>query len=668
MRPRERTVRCDEAQVAASMQADGELTDGAARQALADHLVTCAECRQFGRDVERLRSHLRVEAVGHAPDLGPSVVARLRAAAVEAPATSAGTTADDRTVPRVVTRARGAGRADRRVAWAGRRPAAVAAAIALVAGVAAGATFVGLGTRPRSPAAADVPDLVMGAQQDVVALDARLRITETGIAGPAGGAAIRSFDAHLAYRAPESLALRVREVTPGRAAAEGVEGDLVVDGDRWWQRSSRRCSPTAGLVLCPDAPVTWVRAVTGREPFSPATPVPLDLVTPVDSFALAATPAGLGTSTVAGHPAVGVVVPAAQVAPLLDGLRAAIDLRPIHPTDPVELWLDRERGVPLALAVRAAGGPERQRWATSVGATESAGDVILTATATSAEVNGTVTPDAFDPPGGAPAPSPVDAGFRADRDGTVGEGTVEAPRPAHLPAGFRPYRSGTVVTQGGPSVGVRTWSDGRAWVSVRATTGWPGGRLFGDLGPDVRPVDLGPAGVGYATSDGRRIGLHTARADIVVGGSLPAGRIEDVAADLGVVGRTVPDDWDEAATATLDEAAATLPGLLVAPRTEGFGPAAVRIDEGTVTQAHAGAGRRHVTLTQRASEALAPPSAGDEFGVRVRGTDGRYSQQGGELEWTEDGLAVSLRSDTLALDELVALARSLVPADGEGSA
>jgi hypothetical protein len=638
-------VSCDDTRLAVSLRADGELPAGTATDSLDEHLATCTECRAFADDVQRIRSHLRVEAVDRAPDLGPAVVARLR---------------DPGTAP--ARRGRTAVARDRQ-ARSGRRRLAVAAAIALVAGAAAGGTFVGIGTQPRSPAAADVPDLVVEAQHDVSTLESRLHITEAGATGAGGPAQqageARTFAADLSYRAPESLALHIRETTPSRPDAERDAGDLVVDGDTWWQRSSRRCRPAEGLVRCPDDAVAWVQSVTGREPFSSAAPTPLDLVIPVGSFTPAAEPTDLGAGTVAGRRAVGVAVTAAQVSPLIEGMSGALDLRPVHPTDEVELWLDSRHLVPLALVVRAADSHERERWAGSVGAVESAGDTILTITATDARVNGGVDPGAFEPPPPGEPSSSLDAGFR---DAPAGDAALAAaPVPAHLPGGFQEHRSGTVATPGGPTVVVRSWSDGRAWLTVRATTGWPGGRLFGELGPDVRPVDLGAAGTGYASSDGRRVALHAADADLVVSGSLPADRLEAVAADLGAVGLAVPPSWDEAATASLDEAARALPGLLVAAGLDGFGPPAVRVDGDTVTQSHAGAGRRGLTITQRAAPALSPPSAGDESGVTVRGTAGRYSRQRGELEWTEGGIAVSLRSDSLGLAELLAIADDLEP-------
>jgi hypothetical protein len=622
-------MRCDDALVAVSVRADSEDFDDAA--ALDGHLASCAECRRFERAILDVRSQLRVEVVDRAPDLAPAVTARL---------------------------ARGDGPALHRSGGGGRR-VAVAAAVAAVAGMVAGATFVGLGGRPRSPAAADIPEQVLAAQHGITSLDGRLTITEA-VPGDLGGT--RTFDAHLTYRAPESMVLAVQETTTGRSGAERAAGELVVDGDRWWQETTRQCSPAAGRVECPDELLTWSRSVTGREPFSDSAPVPLELVSPVDSFTLAAAPASAGERTIAGRRAVGVTVTVAQVAPVLDGLQAAVELGPVHPADPVELWLDAEHLVPVAFDVRAADDSARARWAAAVGGVDRPGAVVLRVEADQMRINGPepAGSDAFALPAER-AGATTDAGFRPTPDGDPALAVV--PVPGTVPGGLRAHRSGTVTTPGGPEVGVRSWSDGRAWLTVRATAEWAGGRLFGDLGPEVRPIDLGRGGTAYAAGDGRRIGLHTDTVDVVVAGSLPLDELRTVVAGLGLRGRPVPAGWAEAATAGLDDAAVVVPGLLTARGAEGFAvDPAVRVDGDTVTEVRAGPGDRTLALTQRAAPALPPPSSGDETGVEVRGIAGRYSAERGELEWVEDGIAVSLRSPTIGLGELVAIADSLEPA------
>jgi hypothetical protein len=178
----------------------------------------------------------------------------------------------------------------------------------------------------------------------------------------------------------------------------------------------------------------------------------------------------------------------------------------------------------------------------------------------------------------------------------------------------------------------------------------------------VRPIDLGPAGQGYVSADGRLVALHGDDLDVVVGGSLPPDQLQDVAADLGVVGQVVPASWSEAASGTLSGTARAVPGLLAPRHLDGFGSAAVRVDGQTVSQVYAGPGDRGFTLVQDPAAAqLAPSGAGDEVGVTVRDAPGRYSYEQGQLEWVEGGTTRVLRSPSLTLGELLAIAEGLAP-------
>jgi hypothetical protein len=623
-------VRCDDARAAISLRLDGELPGGADVRAVDEHAGACAECSSFERHAERVRAALRFEAVVAVPDLAPAVLADLGPA---------------ETSRRL---AAGHGRGPRPSAPRPRRPLVVAAALAAIAGMAAGVAFVGLGPEPRSPAAADLPDRVLAAQTGIESLDADFQLVEGDVTGDHRN---RRLEGRLIYEAPESLALTLRE----RGSTE-ADLQLVVNGERWWQSTVRACSPRPDRTGCPDAARRWVRSVRGREPFSESSPVPLELINPVDGFTPAAsTPAGLGTRMIAGRRAVGVAVTAAQMGPFLDGLSIGGHLRAVHPGDPVELWLDDEHFVPLEVTVRAADDPGRARWASGQGATDRAGDTVLRFTVTSVAINGPVADDAFATPARMVPDETLDAGFRpgGGHDGAV---------PSDLPAGFRPYRSGTITGTGGPTIAVDSWTDGRAWLAVRSTRDWPGGRLFGGLGTSVRTVDLGGAGVAYVSDDGRKVALHGDGLDVVVSGSVTPDELRDAAAGLGVTGLRVPRSWDESATATLAEATGAVPGLLVAPRLDGFGPPAVRIADGIVIQAYAGAGDRGFTLVQSDIGHLTPPANGDVVGLEVRGTAGRYSTERGQLEWVEGGTTHGLSSHTLTLAELLALAASLEPA------
>src|SRR5262249_42260538 len=156
------------------------------------------------------------------------------------------------------------------------------------------------------------------------------------------------------------------------------------------------------------------------------------------------------------------------------------------------------------------------------------------------------------------------------------------------------HRAGVVETPSGPSVAVRTWTDGRAWLKLGVTREWPGGRLFGDVGGPVRAVDLGAAGVAY-------VGDGAPRGRPAGGGEAPAaagrGRgggtaVRKVASALGVQGESVPPGWPEAGTATRAQAATALPNLVTPRKLGGFSEPAIRIDGDVVTFAYAGAGSR----------------------------------------------------------------------------
>jgi hypothetical protein len=670
-------VRCDQARADLSLTADGELP-GERTGPLAAHLAACATCTAFQARLVAIRQQLRFEPVGAVPDVAPQVMAAIRQRDRPAPAGGAAASAAP-------------GRRRRRL---------LPLAAAFLASAVVGATFIGLGgRRPAQVALADLPARVVAAQRTLTSLAAEVSLVERNWHPSVPE---RVLAGRLRYRAPESLTLELADRTVYPSAA-WVRDDvtLVVTGDRWWTRGPRGCPVEAQPACTPRTP--RVRLVERREPFADATPVPLDLVTPVRSFTPAAAPTPLGSGRVGGRAAVGVATTAAQVAPLLAGLAPAGNLRAVHPSDPVELWLDEEALMPLALRVTVAGGGERQRWAAAHGYRDRPGQVVLELRLRRVTLNRPLEAGAFPPP--PPGARAEDAGFRdraapegsgrggpgdpegvprsegsrrgapADREGSEqlrGESPVEpgpalgttlgrtALEPAWLPAGFRPYRSGA-VGGGGPRVGVRTWTDGRAWVKVRATSDWPGGRLFGDLGPLVRPLGLG-AGVAYASEDGGRVAVHGDGVDLVVSGSLAPADLARVAAGLPVAGRPVPRGWAEAASATMPQAQAASPGLLRPRDPAGFAPPAVRVDGKVVTLAYAGPGSRGFLLVQAPGRRLTPPLDADARGVGVRGSDGRWSAERGQLEWVEAGRTLDLRSATLSLEELLAIAASLEPA------
>ena len=587
---------CDVAQASLSALADGEAPDVPAT-AITAHVEGCARCQAFDATVRDVRQRLRFEPVGDLPDLTDAILARV-----------------DARRPR-----------DRR--W-------LAVAAAVLVGAITGASFVGFDTEPASVAAADLPARVVAAQRSVDTLSATVTVSE------AGG---RSFRGTLRYRAPESLAI-ILPLTPTDLAGTALV--TVADGDRFWVSGPRRCAPPAPS---PCAPPT-TRAVELRAPFVDDAVVPLELIAPVDSLALAAPQSALGHRDIDGAAAVGIEVPAGQVSAIFDGLDPTGALRELHPTDTVELWLDEHHLVPLELTVRAGALPERRRWAAAHGYDDAPGAVLLTVGLTDVEINGDLEPGSFPaPPAGT---APRNGGF-FEADGVAGD----APTPGSLPVGFRPHRAGLI-----DHIAVRTWSDGRAWLAVRATTGWAGNRLFGDLGPAVAIVDLGDAGIGYRSADGTAIAIHASGLDLVVTGSIEPGALRRAAASLGVVGVPVPATWAEAATATLARALVAAPDLLVPNDLDGFGPPAIRVAGGTVTISHAGPGTRSFELIRTELAVLPPPFDPGAVAVTVRGVPGRYTAERGDLEWVEGGHVRILRSRSLGAAELLAIAERLVAA------
>jgi hypothetical protein len=619
-------VSCERARADLSLAADGELP--AERSGpLTAHVQACGSCAVFRSRLSTIRQGLRFEAVGEVPDVAPGVLATVAARGPRRPFGPA-----------------------QRWPRPGRQRGLLRGAAAFLAGAVLGATFIGLGGGRLAPvASADLPNRVLAAQPAITSLAADLHLVERGWNSRVPE---RVFTGRLRYQAPESLDLRLLDRT-AYPSADWAPNDLelVVTGDRWWMRARRACPPEAEPQCAPRQPET--RLVTNREPFADATPVPLDLITPVRSFMLGGAPMPLETSRINGRRAIGVATTVAQVEPLLVGFDAAGALRALYPADHAKLWLDQRALVPLALRVVAAPIPERARWAAAHGYHDAPGTVLLDLALRRVVLNRPLPADAFPAaPAGARAQA---AGFAPAPSGALG---APGPVPAWLPPGFRPYRAGVVATPHGPTVAVRTWTDGRAWVKVRATRNWPGGRLFGDLGALVRPVKL-PGGAGYSSEDGTRIGIHAQGMDVLVTGSLAPADLERVAGSLAVAGRPVPCDWAEAATATLDQALAAAPGLLVPKRLRGFGPPAARVDGQTVSLAFAGPGARGFLLAEAPGTRLSPPVDADVQGVRVRSADGRYSLALGELEWVEHGRVVSLRSTTLSLEELLAIAQSL---------
>lgn len=623
-------MRCEQAQRILSARMDAPAADLRLPGDVADHVATCDACRRFQETAAAVRRSLRLQPADEAPDLAGAVLTALRSdgedATAGAPAPAPGT--GEEPVPR----------------WP---LLAQAAAVFLVAAVVGAAVAVAV-VAPPPVTAQELPERIVAAQADLTALEATVEVVERGWHADVP---VRTYAGTLSYRAPERLLLELHDRTayPDTPTAWTPNDTTVaVDGATSWRRGPPPC-PAPVQPTCAAAD-RRTEAVTGRLPFAASAPVPLELVLPVDSLSVGGAITDLGTRTVAGRDAVGVTVDAAHVAPLLDGVTGTGNWREIHPTDRTEVWLDATTLVPLRVTVHAAEGPTRQRWAARRGYDDAPGDApILELTLTDLELG--AAPGAVEQP----AP-PGDAAVTAA--GLEAVAGPPGPTPRELPGGLAAHRGGVLELPFG-TVSVRSWADGRAWVRLRATPAWPGGRLFGDPGAVIRR-DGTDAGTVYVGERGDVVALHGRDWDVVVEGSLATDALVAIVTATGLRGAPVPDDWTEAATATPAAARAALPGVPLPDRLTGFGAPGVRIVEGRVAAAWAGGGARALQLTAAPGSALAPPVDGEVLGVEVRGTAGRYTPSTGALEWVEDGhLVVTLRSATLGLAELVAVAETL---------
>lgn len=607
-------MRCDTAQRVISDRIDGAVGADTSAE-VDDHAATCAACRHFEAQLDTLRRELRVAALEAPPDIAGNVRARLEAH------------------PR-----------RRRPAVAGLPVLARAAAVFVVA-FALGAAAVGL-SGPGRVEAVELGHLVRAGQHRVESLQAEVVVTEHGWHPQVPE---RTYAGTLRYAAPEALALDLDDRTryPDPAWRDN-DVTVVVDQDTAWSRGRVGC-PVSALPDCaPERPRTTV--VTGREPFDTTEVVPLDLVVPVASFATAATSSDIRHRTVDGRAAVEVTVPVAQLRPMLEAVLDVGAWRALHATDEATVTLDAEYGIPLRVEVAASSGTERGRWAAALGHDDTPGAALWTWELHGVEVN--------DAPVEGPPPPPAEADVRVDR-GFDSPGHDVAGPLGELPVDMTPHRTGRV-----DDLVVHSWSSGGAWLRVRVHTSWTQPRLFGrDDGRLVRRVQLPSGGLAYVAEGGEHVFVHGPDADVEVTGSLGPDQLREVADRLGIRGRAVPRDWTEASSATLQDARDVLPDLLLPPALQDFAGPGIRVSADTVTLSYAGNGERGFVLTQSSRDVLAPPLDAHVLGVTVRGVAGRYTPRTGELEWVERDRARSLRSTTLPLAELVAIAAQLEAAE-----
>jgi hypothetical protein len=78
-------------------------------------------------------------------------------------------------------------------------------------------------------------------------------------------------------------------------------------------------------------------------------------------------------------------------------------------------------------------------------------------------------------------------------------------------------------------------------------------------------------------------------------------------------------------------------------------------------QADAELGSGPIRLHAEVGRNLPPASSASQSAVEVRGTEGRWTPDRGQLEWVQDGVYYSLDASGLGLEDLLAVAASMEP-------
>ena len=596
---------CDTAQRLASDALDESLPAPVA-QALEEHTRSCADCQTFRTDLHALRQRLRLQPVTVAPDVVSDVVAQLHDRPAQPPVANI---------------------------WADRLRQAAVFLLAIVTG----AVTAGV-AGPPVVRAEPLGQRLLDAQGTITTLSAEVRITEFGWHTDVPR---RRYSGTVAYRAPESISMRLRDTTsyPSDQWDANHVAIGVFEGQAW--STGLRSCPRALQPQCSTAAETSV--LRGRAPFDPATAVPGDLVMPVNSLGEHSAPRLLGQRTVDGETLVGVAVTAAQLEPLLEGITRAGNWRAVHPSDPATVWLDDRSLTLRSVEITAAGDSERQRWAASENYSDKPGSPVLTLELAQVRTNDGVPADRFDVP--QPSAADVDGRFR---NGPA----ADVPTPGWLPEGLTPHRRGAQANSQ-----IASWSDGRSWLRIAVTDNWQGDRLYGDLGDVVRPVTLDQVGRVYVGQ--AAIGIHGDGFDLAITGSFDEATLLRVADGLDVAGLPAPRHWRDHASVSAATLSTQFPNLLRPGDLPGFAPPAARVEGDTVTMALAGPGARSFVVVQRPGRSLSPPLDAHVIGVLVRERIGRFTPSRGELEWVENRHTVLLRSATLGLPELLDIAAGM---------
>ena len=664
-------MRCDQVERALSASMDEPLGRPVPPSVRA-HADTCPRCRAFESSSWRIRKTVRFEAAPPVPDLAPAIMEGITAER----ARTLGRPLRTRARRRLVS----AWRPDRSQSSLRR-----VVAVGLAAGVLVG--FLVTGGLPRSgqetaALAAQIPQRLVAAAVGLRGYRATFDVVERHWA-PA--VPVRTFVAHVAFRAPESFRVVVRDTTP-YPPGSWTRNDLslVTNGRSWVATGAEPC-PDGVPPPCAGGPVA-VQRVGHRPPFDQSTAMPTDVIVPMTVLAAADRVHVLGPGDVAGRDAVAIDLAYQDATPLFDYLRFLGAWRPFFPQDRVVVWLDRATWFPLSYEVLPAPGPERARWAEQVGVgKERPGHPVFRATVRHGRFSTAPPPRSeFAPlsarlPESVGRPSLLDEGFVTSSSPPGGQPT-NTPIPGFT-AGLRPGRFGELPrTPLRPyREAVASYVNGLAWITVARVSGWNERRPFG-VGPFAQPMALAggrPALYEPATSaSARRMAIHTPDGEILVSTNLPLADLRRVASSLPVQALPEPVAWRIRPWAGGHVEDGLSPGdaltragfraLVPSWLPPGYRSAAAEVVRTSRVRGVTLVFRRPAAeldgvglrLYQARGQSM-PPPAGEEQAVSVGSVTGRWSPEDHQVEWVSDGVYRSLTGPAFELSTLLRVADSL---------
>jgi hypothetical protein len=427
----------------------------------------------------------------------------------------------------------------------------------------------------------------------------------------------------------------------------------IVDGPTTYRSGPTGCPSNLGAASCPPT-----RAIVDqRVPVANGSPLPADLVLPLDTLSSARGVTVLGEGTLLGRPVIRVELPFDRASPLFPFIGLGGTWRPFFAEDRVVLTLDAQSWFPLRYTVFPSSDPARRSWELRFGlAEEPPGRAIFDVSATAFDER---RPPAgiFAIPGGIAPSVPISS---------VNARLGVAPITPTAPGGLS--LTSTVLPAGGDGAPqlILTYSRGVSYLRVGERIGAGPPPL---IDPGAERVRLA-GGTGYyvpaSTDQGRRVVIHTAAADLFLESNLPRDQLLAVAASIPVRGEAVASSATR--RVSLAEAQARFGSPLEATPTLPNGELLASVQLSTdrsapgVTlyyrQPSSDLAGAPIRLHLEHAAALPPIASASQSLLDVGGLSARWTPEGSRLEWIDNGVYRMLDAPGQSLGEVLTLARS----------